>query len=131
MWRASADAVVNLLVEQPGATTQQISLVLCKLDGPSADCKDGNGPAPDVIQLGPQLFAAALFSGEVGTVFIVGPRKGKPTLLWSIEDATHKRWIRGVCSARGSWTAQAESVERPIPNTSQEHAALCTPHWVC
>jgi hypothetical protein len=87
MWRASADAVVKLLVEQPGATTQQISLVLCKLDGPSADCKDGNGPAPDVIQLGPQLFAAALFSGEVGTVFIVGPRKGKPTLLWSIEDA--------------------------------------------
>jgi hypothetical protein len=87
MWRASADAVVNLLSQQPGATTQQISLVLCKLDGPSADCKGDNGPAPDVIQLGPQLFAAALFSGEVGTAFIVGPRNGKPTLLWSIEDA--------------------------------------------
>ena len=87
MWRASADAVINLLGQQPGATTQQISLVLCKLDGPSADCKGGNGPAPDVIQLGPQLFVAALFSGEVGTVFVVGPRSGKPTLLWSIENS--------------------------------------------
>lgn len=87
MWRATSDAVINLLVQQPGATTQQISLVLCKLDGPSTDCKGNNGPVPDVIQLGPQLFVAALFSGEVGTVFVVGPRNGKPTLLWSIEDA--------------------------------------------
>lgn len=87
MWHASADAVVDLLTRQPDATTQQISLALCKLDGSSANCNGDQDPPPDVIALGPKLFAASLFSGEVGTVFIVGPRNGKPTLLWSIEDA--------------------------------------------
>ena len=84
---ASEDAVVDLLARKPDASVDDLTAALCEVQSSLRDCSKTDGYHADVIRLSPQLFAASIYSGESGTVFIVGPRNGKPVLLWSIDAA--------------------------------------------
>ncbi len=91
MWAASADAVIEQLASNPKTSATDIDRTVCQLEPEAYRCNIQGPVAPedvvtssDVIQLGAESFAVSQFNGEVGTVFIVGPREGKPALLWSI-----------------------------------------------
>ncbi len=94
MWAASADAVIEQLATNPKTSAADLDKTLCQLEPEAYRCNIKGPVAPedvvtasDAIQLGVGIFAVSQFNGEVGTVFIVGPREGKTTLLWSISTA--------------------------------------------
>lgn len=91
MWAASALAVIRVLSMKPEATANEIDAALCELPSSVGDCGEKEGAQSAVVALGPHLFLASQFSGEAGTVFIVGLRSGKPTLLWSINSADRQK----------------------------------------
>ena len=104
MWAASADAVVQFLTNRPAATPADISQALCQLEPAPAGCEMPTPDRSNVAQLGPQLFVVSEFSSEVGTVFVVGLRDGKPELLWSIGSAAaQSNDRRGLI---GAWRAE-------------------------
>jgi len=82
LWQASSNQVIETLAADPDATPKQIETALCSLD--DAGCTKESNTGATVLQLKPQLFLIAQTNGEMGTVFLVGPRDGKPSLLWSI-----------------------------------------------
>ena len=87
MWNASAQAVVQVLSSKPEASTSDLNAALCELPSSAGDCGEKEGARNSVVAIGPHLFLASQFSGEAGTAFIAGFREGKPTLLWSINNA--------------------------------------------
>lgn len=103
MWSASAEAVIELISRNPNATTRDVDAALCELPSPAADCGEKEGAQRSVVALGPHLFLASQFSGEAGTVFIVGMRGGKATLLWSIDSAASKK--ADTQGLLGAWKA--------------------------
>jgi hypothetical protein len=104
MWSASAEAVIQLILRNPDATAKDVEAVLCELPSSDCDCGEKEGAQRSAVQLGPHLFLASQFSGEAGTVFIVGMRGGKVALLWSIDSAApEKADPQGLL---GAWKAE-------------------------
>jgi len=87
MWSASSEAVIQLISRNPDATAKDVDAALCELPSSEGDCGEKEGAQRSAVALGPHLFLASQFSGEAGTVFIVGMRGGKAVLLWSIDSA--------------------------------------------
>jgi len=99
MWSASAESVVQLIARNPDATTKEVDTALCELF-PAGDCGEKEGAQRSALALGPHIFLASQFSGEAGTVFIVGMRGGNATELWSINlSAPEKIDPRGLLDA--------------------------------
>jgi len=100
MWAASEDAAIRRLAERREATATDIGAALCGLWTSSSNCGEHDDAREEVISLGSNLFVVSLFSGETGTVFIVGLRHGTPSLLWSISAQTpQERDPRGLLAA--------------------------------
>lgn len=87
MWAASAQAAVQVLSARPDAPAKDIGTALCGLVSSSGDCGLKDGARESVLSLAPRLFLVSQFSGEAGTVFVVGFREGRPALVWSINSA--------------------------------------------
>ena len=87
MWDASAQATIQVLLTKPEAGARDLNAALCKLESDTSDCGEKDEARSSVVAIGPHLFLASQFSGEAGTVFLVGFREGKPVLLWSINNA--------------------------------------------
>lgn len=88
MWSASAKAAIELISKKPNTTTKDVDAALCELPSSAGDCGEKEGAQRSAVALGPHLFLVSQFSGEAGTVFIVGMRAGRATLLWSIGSAS-------------------------------------------
>jgi hypothetical protein len=107
-WAAIAQAAVQVLSEHPQATPQEIETSMRAL---LRSNDDGKGEEPpgccDVVALGPHLYLIAQANAEIGTVFIVGLRNGKPAALWTIHDAgVQAADPRGLI---GAWQAERAS----------------------
>lgn len=87
MWDASAQAVVQLLSTKPDASASDLNAALCKLESNTSTCGEKDEVRSSVVAIGSHLFLASQFSGEAGTVFLVGFRDRRPILLWSINNA--------------------------------------------
>jgi hypothetical protein len=87
MWAASAQATIQVLLTKPEAGARDLNAALCKLESDTSDCGGKDEARSSVVAIDPHLFLASQFSGEAGTVFLVGFREGKPVLLWSINNA--------------------------------------------
>ncbi len=94
MWADSADATIDFLASNPNASPADLRQFLCKLEPEAYQCNHAGASTPDevdttndVIQLSPGTLAISQFDGEVGTVFVLGPKNGKPALLWTISSA--------------------------------------------
>src|ERR1035437_9293144 len=86
MWKADAQAAVEALATKPNATAGDLNLTLCELSSSAGDCGEKEGASNSVVAIDSHLFLASQFSGEAGTVFIVGNRPGRPRVVWSIFD---------------------------------------------
>ena len=87
MWLAAEDDVAAFLTTHPTATPGQIDTRVCILVSPHDRCNSRIEAMHDTIKLAPNLFATTVSEDETGTVFIIGPRDGKPSVLWSIHTA--------------------------------------------
>jgi len=86
MWEASAQAVVEAIARKSDARADDLNSALCELPSSAGDCGEKEGASNSVEEIGPHLFLASQFSGEAGTVFVVGIRRGNPFVLWSINN---------------------------------------------
>lgn len=104
MWKADAQAVIDVLDTKPTATAGDLNSVLCKLSSSTGNCGEKEGASNSVVAIDSHLFLASQFSGEAGTVFIVGIRRGTPALLWSINEAAPQKLdSQGLL---GAWKAE-------------------------
>jgi hypothetical protein len=102
MWAAVADFVVEETDRDPNVSVATLNHSLCLLtvepmppeavqESPEEQCETRRGNASEVARLAPHLLLVAPSVGESGTVFILGPRRGKTAVLWSIADAGPQR----------------------------------------
>jgi hypothetical protein len=91
MWSASAESVVQLISRNPDATSKDVEAALCDLPSSAGDCGEKEGAQRSAVALEPHLFLASQFSGEAGTVFVVGMHAGKAAQLWSIDSAAPEK----------------------------------------
>jgi hypothetical protein len=118
MWAAGADAAIRVLADKPNATSIDIEAALCGLWTSSRKCGEQDYAREEVVSLGPHLFLVSLSSLETGTVFIVGLRRDKPALLWSISSGTpQERDPRGLVSA---WKADRAGEACGMPGSRHE-----------
>jgi hypothetical protein len=104
MWNASAQAVVQVLSSKPEASASDLNAALCKLESNTSDCGEKDEARSSVVAIGPHLFLASQFSGEAGTVFLVGLREGEPALLWSINNTQPQKF--DPQDLLGAWKAE-------------------------
>lgn len=117
MWAASEDAVVRALAERREAATD-IEVTLCGLWASSGKCGEQDDAREDVISLGSNLFLVSISTGETGTVFIVGLRRGTPSLLWSISTRTPQE--RDPLGLLAAWSADRAGESCRTKNSGHE-----------
>ena len=97
LWAAIADLVIQRRTVDPKISAIAIDHDLCLLtfepNPPEAvqvtaedECRAIDSHRNTVLDLGHDLFLIAPFTGEIGTVFLVGPKGGKLAVLWSIDE---------------------------------------------
>ena len=94
---ASASFLVEQRVHNSGITTATLNRALCRLawesEPPGAvqttadEACDMDRSTGRIVELEPHLLLAAPFVGEMGTVYLLGDRSGKPEVVWSIDHA--------------------------------------------
>ncbi len=124
MWNASAQAAIEVLAVQPGASASDLHAALCKLPSSVGDCGKKEGSSNSVVAIGPHLFLASQFNDEAGTVFIVGFRGEKPALLWDINNGTPQ--TVDTRDLLGAWRA-ARAGEQCRKQDSGDPPATCGP----
>ncbi len=98
MWSAIAAVIIERRTRDPKLSAAALDHELCLLTAepmpPEAvamtaeeQCQPPYNQRSIVLDLGQGLLLVAPFTGEIGTVFLIGPRDGKLAVLWSIADA--------------------------------------------
>jgi hypothetical protein len=129
MWSSSAGAAIQLLSRNTQASAKDIHLLLCGIDPDADTCTLQNKPAENVLELGPNLFAMSQFTGEAGTVFVVGPSRSGPSLLWSINASqpseVDPRGLLGAWRAdRAGESCRSENSRHPPGTCGPLYASL-------
>jgi hypothetical protein len=99
LWSAIADFIIERRTRDPKLSAATIDHDLCLLTAkpmpPEAvqmsaeeQCQPDYDRRHIVLDLGQSLLLVAPFTGEIGTVFLIGPRDGNLAVLWSIADAS-------------------------------------------
>ncbi len=118
MWSAVAEFTSEQRNRDPSVSVASLNHSLCLLTveplPPGAvqktaeeQCQRRRGDATEAADLGHHLLLVAPSVGESGTVFLLGERDGKSTVLWSIASSSPQRVDPG--GLVGAWRADRAS----------------------